>query len=51
MKGDPATNERLARLERAGLVRRSKRPLKGSLKRYVKPLEPVINPDEWDVNK
>ena len=49
MKGDPATNERLARLERAGEAARER--LKGSLKRYVKPLEPVINPDERDVNK
>ena len=32
-------------------VEAARKRLKGALKRYVKPLEPVIKPEEWDVNK
>jgi hypothetical protein len=32
-------------------VAAARKRLRGSLKRYVKPLEPVIKPEEWDVNK
>jgi prevent-host-death family protein len=32
-------------------VEAARKRLKGSLKRYVRPLEPVIKPEEWDVNK
>ena len=32
-------------------VKAARKRLRGILKRFVKPLEPVIPPEEWDVNR
>jgi antitoxin (DNA-binding transcriptional repressor) of toxin-antitoxin stability system len=35
----------------AGEVNAARQRLRGSVRRYLRPLEPVIDPSEWDVNR
>jgi prevent-host-death family protein len=35
----------------ANEIKAARQRLRGSVRRYLRPLEPVIDPGEWDVNR